>query len=67
MSEGVRVTVDHDVCVGSAMCVALAPALFRLNEDRQAEVVAGGVVTADLAAEAAENCPVGAITVEVGR
>jgi ferredoxin len=67
MDEGVKVTVDHDVCVGSAMCVATAPALFRLNEDRQAEVVAGAVLAADVAAEAAENCPVGAITVEGGR
>ncbi len=67
MSEGVRVAVDHDVCVGSAMCVAIAPAVFRLNDERQAEVVPGEVVAADLAAEAAENCPVGAITVEAGR
>ena len=67
MGEGVKVTVDHDVCVGSAMCVAMAPALFRLNDDRQAEVVAGAEVAADAAAEAAENCPVGAITVEAGR
>lgn len=67
MGERVLVTVDHDICVGSAMCVAIAPALFRLNGERQAEVVAGEVVAADLAAEAAENCPVGAITVEVGR
>jgi ferredoxin len=62
MNEEVRITVDHDLCVGSAMCTALAPEVFRLNENRQSEVIGDAV---EPALEAAENCPVGAITVHV--
>jgi ferredoxin len=64
MDERVRITVDHNLCVGSAMCSAVAPEIFRLNDDRQAEVIPGVEVSRDRADEAADNCPVGAITVE---
>lgn len=66
MDEPVRITVDHDLCVGSGMCVAVAPQIFRLNEERQAEVMEGADIPLALAVEAADNCPVGAITVEGG-
>ena len=64
MDERVKVTVDHNLCVGSAMCSALAPEIFRLNDERQAEVIVGAEVSVERASEAADNCPVGAITVE---
>lgn len=64
MDEGVKVTVDRNLCVGSAMCPAVAPEIFRLNDERQAEVIAGAEVSFERASEAADNCPVGAITVE---
>jgi ferredoxin len=61
-----RIRVDHDVCVGNAMCETIAPRVFRLNENRQSEAVdpapAGDTVEKIL--EAAENCPVSAIFVE---
>lgn len=63
MSDEVRVTVDHNTCVGSATCTSIAPAVFHLNADRQAEVAGDGTAPAELTREAADGCPVGAITV----
>lgn len=64
MARKLRISVDHDVCMGTAMCTTIAPEVFQLNEARQSEVVhpAGG--TEEQILEAAENCPVSAITVE---
>jgi ferredoxin len=64
MARPLRVWVDHHRCVGNAMCEALAPAVFRLNADRQSEAIdpAGDAEAKIL--EAAENCPVAAIFVE---
>jgi len=39
MARKVRVTVDHNVCVGNAMCETIAPKVFVLNEQRQSEAV----------------------------
>ncbi|MFQ6029017.1 MAG: ferredoxin [Dehalococcoidia bacterium] len=64
MPRKLRVTVDHSMCVGNAMCIALATKTFALNEDRQSEAVNPQGDTMDLILEAAENCPVSAITVE---
>ena len=64
MTRELRISIDHDVCVGNAMCTTIAPDVFQLNEERQSEAVnpAGDAVEQIL--EAAENCPVSAITVE---
>jgi ferredoxin len=34
-----RIRVDHNACVGSAMCETFAPIVFRLNDNRQSEAV----------------------------
>lgn len=59
----VRVVVDHDLCVGSQMCVLTAPGVFELNADGQS--VASDLSSADLETilAAAEQCPVEAISV----
>lgn len=64
MARKLRISIDHDVCVGNAMCTTIAPDVFQLNAERQSEAVnpAGG--TEEQVIEAAENCPVSAITVE---
>jgi len=46
------------------MCEALAPAVFRLNANRQSEAVNPTGDTEEKVLEAAENCPVSAIFVE---
>ena len=64
MARNLRVRVDHDVCVGNAMCETIAPKVFRLNDDRQSEAVDPAGDTVENILEAAENCPVSAIFVE---
>ena len=50
-------------CVGSAMCLDLAPGVFAHNHWRQAEVVDPEGDTLEDVLEAAGNCPTSAITV----
>ena len=64
MARKLRVRVDHATCVGNAMCEAIAPQVFRLNENRQSEAVDPAGDTVEKILEAAESCPVSAILVE---
>ncbi len=64
MARKLRVWVDHNVCVGNAMCESIAPKVFQLNEKRQSEAVNPEGDTPEKILEAAENCPVSAIFVE---
>ena len=58
-----KITVDHDVCVGNAMCESFATNTFALNEERQSEAVNPQGDPLAQVLEAADNCPVSAITV----
>ena len=57
--------VDKDMCVGCGMCAGACPDGFRMGDDGLAEgyqeLPEGSV---DDARQAAEDCPVGAITVK---
>jgi ferredoxin len=64
MARKLRVWVDHNVCVGNAMCETFAPQVFRLNDNRQSEAVNPAGDTEEKILEAAESCPVSAIFVE---
>jgi len=64
MARTLRVWVDHNVCVGNAMCETFAPKVFQLNDNRQSEAVDPAADTEEKILEAAENCPVSAIFVE---
>jgi ferredoxin len=64
LARKLRVWVDHHTCVGNAMCEAIATSTFRLNENRQSEVVDPAGDSVEKILEAAENCPVSAIFVE---
>lgn len=61
-----RVTVDPELCVGTAECVRLAPRAFEIDEDRGVSVPRSGAATTDLEIlkEAARSCPTRAITVD---
>ena len=63
MAPKLRITVDLNVCVGNAMCETFAPKVFVLNDDRQSQVADPEGDTMENILEAAENCPVSAITV----
>jgi ferredoxin len=55
--------VDQGMCIGSGMCVGLVPAAFELTSTRQSSPKAAEVDADDAVLEAAENCPVEAITI----
>ena len=63
MARNLLVQVDHNVCVSNAMCETFAPHVFRLNDNRQSEAVDPAGDSEEKILEAAENCPVSAITV----
>lgn len=55
--------VDRDVCIGNAMCRALAPDVFKPTTGGQSMAV-DSPVDPETAQEAADNCPVAAIDIE---
>ncbi|NQW24307.1 MAG: ferredoxin [SAR202 cluster bacterium] len=63
MARKLKLSVDHDVCVGNAMCVTIATKAFVLNDERQGTPADPDGDTEELILEAAENCPVAAISV----
>ena len=63
MPRKLRVSVDLDICVGNAMCETYAPKVFVLNDDRQSTVEDPNADTEENIMEAAQDCPVSAITV----
>jgi ferredoxin len=64
MARKLRVWVDHNVCVGNAMCTTIAPRVFVLDANRQSDAVNPEGDTVEKVLDAAENCPVSAIIVE---
>jgi ferredoxin len=63
-SRKLKVWVDHGLCVGTAMCVELAPAALELDAEGQAVAREGAAQVDDKAVlDAALDCPVSAIVV----
>ncbi|URN18465.1 MULTISPECIES: ferredoxin [Streptomyces] len=60
-----RVGVDSGACMGSGICAALAPDLFRL-EGTYAEPVRTEIPEDERALDAADSCPALAIVVRDG-
>lgn len=60
-----EITLDKDLCVGCGLCTNVAPEVYTMEDDGKAGVIEGGAAGNESAAkEAAEACPVSAITVE---
>jgi len=55
--------VDQDVCIGCGQCEMICPAVFKLN-DEKSTVIQKAVASENeaTAKEAADSCPVTAIT-----
>jgi ferredoxin len=64
MARKLRLRVDHNICVGNAMCESIAPQVFVLNEHRQSKAVNPAGDTEERILEAAENGPVSVIFME---
>ena len=59
-----RVRVDRDLCIGVGNCVAMAPTVFALDDEKKATVLDPSSVDEVTLLEAAESCPEDAIIVE---
>jgi ferredoxin len=58
-----RVTIDDSLCIGSGGCVLRAPDAFELDVYRQSCVRHELLPVSDLILDAAESCPVEAISI----
>ena len=59
-----KVRVDRDLCISVGNCVALAPTVFRLDDENKAVVVDPSSVDDRTLWDAAESCPERAIIIE---
>jgi ferredoxin len=67
VTRELRITVDHDLCMGNGQCVFLAPEVFRHNANRQSEVIDPAGAPKETVLRAAGFCPTGAISVADAR
>lgn len=63
-----KATVDADLCTGCGLCVDTCPEVFEMGDDDVAVVIAdpAPAEAEDTCKEAADDCPVEAITVDGG-
>ncbi len=59
-----KVKVDRELCIGVSNCVAIAPTVFKLDEENKAVVLDPNSADEPTILEAAESCPANAIIVE---
>ena len=62
--DTIKVTVNHNRCVGSRLCVGFLSGVFKMNERGQSVVEISGEVNALEVVQTAEQCPQCAIRVE---
>lgn len=60
----IKVTVDHNRCVGSQLCVRFSPGVFILNQEGQSVVADVSQDEESNIVSTAEQCPQCAIRVE---
>ncbi len=60
-----EVTVDPDLCIGSAECVRILPSGFNIDEARGISVpqLAASTAHLELLADVVRSCPTGAVRV----
>jgi ferredoxin len=52
-----KISVDKNVCIGSAMCVIIAPGRFVLDEQQRSGLVEAEIDPDELVRDAAASCP----------
>jgi len=58
------INVDQEKCIGCGACVAIAPATFKINDNGKSEVINEKGDSEDVIKQAADSCPVQAISIE---
>lgn len=61
--EEIYIKIDRSKCIGSQTCIYYAPENFKLDAEGKSVFVRAEGIDADKIQEAADCCPVGAITV----
>ena len=59
-----KIRVDRELCIGVSNCVALAPAVFQLDDENKAVVLDPSSADDQTIMEAAESCPQNAIILD---
>jgi len=59
-----KVKVDRESCIGVSNCVAIAPTVFKLDDQNKVAVLDPGSVDQETLIEAAKSCPENAIIIE---
>ena len=59
-----KVRVDRNLCIGVGNCVAFAPTVFKLDDEKKAVALDPASVGEKTLMEAAESCPVQAIIID---
>lgn len=60
------VKIVQSKCIAAASCVAISPAVFKLNEKNLVEIIEGGVDDEENILLSAQSCPTGAIEIYEG-
>lgn len=61
------VTVDKDLCIGAATCIAIAPSTFLLDSEAKAIIIETAAQDSEeTIIDAARGCPVAAIHITKG-
>lgn len=60
----IKISVNHNRCVGSRLCVGFLPEVFVMNENGQSSVLITGEAETLSVVQTAEQCPQCAIRVE---
>ena len=61
-----KALVDRDACIGCEMCVGICPEVFSMDDEGISVAIDEEIDTdiLELAEEAMDDCPVGAITMK---
>jgi ferredoxin len=61
-----KAIIDKETCIGCGLCVDICPEVFELNADGKAEAKVDPIPadSESAATDAAEQCPVNAITIQ---
>ncbi|HHT45235.1 MAG TPA: ferredoxin [Fastidiosipila sp.] len=61
-----KAIVDRDTCISCGLCASICPNVFEMDDEQIATVIVDTIAPEDEASaqEAADQCPVAAITIE---